>query len=415
MNALAVLAAGALAFSPVAPPVQVGPPAGDRPGQAAGLRGPQRCDPPPAGPSDSGVAARLRLPEAHRFATGRGQLVAVIDTGVAEHPLLAGRLLGGGDYLEGGNGLVDCDGHGTAVAGIVAGAAEPRTDGRAPEPVGIAPEARILAIRQSSPSFTVPGPDGARPAGDTATLAEAVVLAVRGGAGVVNISEAACLTPERAASAGASLQAALRLAVEADVVVVAAAGNLGPACAGPAAGEVSLPGWYEDLLTVAAVGSDDSPTEFTVPGAWVDVAAPGTGLRSLAVDGGTTAAQVEGTSFAAPWVAGLAALVRQRFPALTAQQVRERIVATARRPAGGRNDLIGAGVIDPVAALTAVPAVLPPPAATPSPSTPLPPRSAHPDAPPGIGSAELVAAGALLAAAVGAAALLRRRRDQDGP
>ncbi|OLT11442.1 type VII secretion-associated serine protease mycosin [Pseudonocardia sp. CNS-139] len=312
------------------------------PSAAPGLVAPERCTPPAADGAPAGTGpAVLRLADVHRVATGRGQVVAVIDTGVAPHPLLAGRLTGAGDYLTGGSGLTDCDGHGTAVAGLVAAA-----------PVGIAPGARVLAIRQSSPSHTVPGPDGPRPPGDTDTLAEAVVLAVRSGAGVVNVSEAVCLPPDRAAAAGARLQAALRYAADAGTVVVAAAGNAGSgSCTADADGRVALPGWYDDhVLTVGATGPDGRPAAFSVPGPWVDVAAPGTGLRSLAVDGGTTAEGVTGTSFAAPWVAGLAALVRERYPQLSAAEVVERIVATARPvpdPAGAA----GAGVVDPLAAL----------------------------------------------------------------
>ena len=288
----------------------------------------------------------------------------MIDTGVSPHPRLGSRLRGGGDYLTGGSGLADCDGHGTAVAGIIAASAVGRADGGVE---GIAPAAQVLAIRQSSPSFEVAGPDGtARAAGDVRTLAEAIVLAVRSGATVINISEAVCLRARQAATQGAQVQAALRLAARSDVVVVAAAGNVGVGSCAPAgqepADQVALPGWYgDDILTVGAVGPDDAPAAFTVPGPWVDVAAPGSGLRSLAVGGGTTGDDLDGTSFAAPWVAGLAALLRERFPRLTAAQVVDRIVATARRPAGGRSALqVGRGVVDPLAALTAVPDVLPP-------------------------------------------------------
>jgi membrane-anchored mycosin MYCP len=374
-----------------------------------------RCTPPAADGASAGTAPPgLRLAEAHRLATGRGQVIAVIDTGVAPHPLLAGRLTGGGDYLTGGDGLDDCDGHGTAVAGLLAAAPEGRD--RSSEPVGIAPGARLLSIRQSSPSYSVPGPDGAlRPAGDTDTLAEAIVLAVRGGADVVNISEAVCLSPERAAAVGAPLQAALRFAAEADVVVVAAAGNLGSgSCAADRSRQVSLPGWYTDhVLTVGAVDPGDAAAPFTVPGPWVDVAAPGSGLRSLAVGGGTTAEGVTGTSFAAPWAAGLAALVRERFPELTAPQVVDRILATARRAPDFRGAL-GYGVVDPVAALTAVPALLQPAAAPAAPAAPAvaplagtAPQPAQPeerDWP-----VDLLAAGALLTMATLTAALLRRR------
>ncbi|GAA1314622.1 type VII secretion-associated serine protease mycosin [Pseudonocardia xinjiangensis] len=414
--ALTGQAAPAMAH-PVPPPIAVPPPAGEPPESTPGLRAPSRCTPPEADPEPAAdpIATRLRLPELHRLATGRGQLVAVIDTGVYPHPLLGDRVRGAGDYLTGGDGLDDCDGHGTAVAGLLAAAAEPGSRGRAATPIGIAPRARLLAIRQSSPSFEVPGPGGTtRPAGDTRTLAESVVLAVRKGADVVNISEAVCLSAAQAATAGADLQAALSFAARSDVVVVAAAGNVGSgSCVEPGAGQVSLPGWYDDqLLAVGAVGPDDAPASFTVPGPWVDVAAPGTGLRSLAVGGGTTSTGVEGTSFAAPWVSGLAALVRERYPELTARQVTDRILATARPPARGRDDRVGHGVIDPVAALTAVPAVLhpaPEPAAAVTVVAELPGTAPRPAAPSSGPPVDLVAAGLLLLAGAAAAVLLRRR------
>jgi membrane-anchored mycosin MYCP len=412
--------AGSGAVRPVAatepgpPPLRVAAPSGARPGPAAGLRAPERCTPPEADTApvsaDSG-AKRMQLPAVHRLATGAGQVVAVIDTGVAAHPRLGSRLRGGGDFLTGGDGRADCDGHGTAVAGIIAASVSGR-DGGGVE--GIAPDATVLAIRQSSPSFEVPDGDGAlRPAGDVRTLAEAIVLAVRSGAKVINISEAVCLPAAQAGVQGASIQAALRLAARSDVVVVAAAGNAGVGSCAPAgqepADQVALPGWYgDDILAVGAVDSDDAPAEFTVPGPWVDVAAPGTGLRSLAVGGGTTGTGVDGTSFAAPWVSGLAALLRERFPRLTAAEVVDRILATARRPSGGQSAPLGRGVIDPMAALTAVPDVLSPTPPLHEVRVPLPGTAPRP-----VTTSDDIpveqAAGALIAIVAAAAWLLRRR------
>ena len=307
---------------------------------------PVSCAPPPAVAEHPGsaLAARLRLPTAHALATGRGQRLVVIDTGVAPHPRLAGRLSGLGDVLAGGDGLDDCDGHGTAVAGLIGAAPDPG-DGL----VGVAPGARILALRQFSP--TVAGADG-QPAGDLPSLATALRQAVDAGATVVNVSGAVCL-PASAAAAGSPVRAALRAAAAADVVVVAAAGNTGSGgCTSDGPDLLSLPGWYgDDVLTVGAVGPDDRPAEFTVRGPWVDVAAPGTDVRSLTVDGGT-GAPLDGTSFAAPLVAGLVALIRERRPDLDAREVIGRITATARRPPAGRDDAVGAGVVDVVAALT---------------------------------------------------------------
>lgn len=379
MNGAALLAAVALLAPPPAPPAPAA-----------------RCAPPPAVAEHPGpaLAARLRLPAAHALATGRGQRLVVIDTGVAPHPRLAGRLSGLDDVLAGGDGLDDCDGHGTAVAGLIGAAPDPG-DGL----VGVAPEARILALRQFSPTVTGAGGE---PAGDLPSLAAALRRAVDAGATVVNISGAVCLPAAQATTAGAPVRAALRAAATADVVVVAAAGNAGSGgCAPHRPDLVSLPGWYgDDVLTVGAVGPDDRPAGFTVPGPWVDVAAPGTGVRSLTVDGGT-GAPLDGTSFAAPLVAGLAALVRERRPDLRAREVVDRITATARRPPAGRDDVVGAGVVDVVAALTVEPAPRARTGATSELARPVPAR-------PPAAVWPLLALAALLAVTTAAAARLRR-------
>jgi len=355
----------------------------------------------PLGRDAGGTAAppwaqdRLRITDAWRWGRGAGQTVAVVDTGVAPHPRLVGRLLDGGDFVgPGTTGTADCDGHGTLVAGIVAAAPDPASGPSGF--VGVAPEARILAIRQSSATVGVAGRD--RPgAGDVVTLARAVLRAVDLGATVVNISEAACLPVAVAPLVLAPLRAAIRAAVDRDVVVVAAAGNAGSgACvqtdpSGTGAGraikdpaeedQIVAPAWFgDDVLSVGYVGQDGRPSPRTVRGPWVSVAAPGTDVVSLAPTGGGLADRVqpagaatddpagspiEGSSFAAPYVAGVAALVRARFPTLTARQVTARIVATATGGStAAHDDAVGAGIVDPVAALSAPPGG-PPPAAGP--------------------------------------------------
>jgi membrane-anchored mycosin MYCP len=319
------------------------------------------------------------LPELWSTSRGRAVRIAVIDTGVARHPLLAGRLIAGGDYVAGGNGLSDCDGHGTAVAGIAAASADPGSGF-----AGVAPAAEVISIRQSSPSFSVPGQgDTRQAAGNLNTLAAAIVHAVDLGAGVINISEVSCAPPD--APGSAELQVAIHSAVLRNVVVVAAAGNAGPradpghdgACPDqPRSDTVAYPGWFDDdVLTVAAVAPNGLASQFSYPGPWVDVAAPGERLMSLSPGGPgvtdqlsliNTTAPIQGTSFAAPAVAGLAALIRARFPQLTARQVMDRITATAAQHASGRSDTVGFGVVDPVAALTRSPAVLPPPSGSPA-------------------------------------------------
>ncbi|MGZ5378512.1 MAG: S8 family serine peptidase, partial [Mycobacterium sp.] len=89
----------------------------------------------------------LRLQDVWPLTRGAGQTVAVIDTGVSRHRLLP-HLVPGGDYVSSGDGTADCDGHGTIVAGIIGASPDPDN-----EFSGIAPEATIIGIRQSSNNF----------------------------------------------------------------------------------------------------------------------------------------------------------------------------------------------------------------------------------------------------------------------
>jgi membrane-anchored mycosin MYCP len=334
------------------------------PRQAAGS-GPNLGGEPPA-------QRQLRIRQAQRFATGRGQRIAVIDSGVQPHPRLPGKVIDGGDYIENRTALFDCDGHGTAVAVLIAAA----PDAASPF-VGVAPGAQILAIRQASTFYSVPLRQldtgvltRTAMAGDTVSMARAVMRAVQLGATVINISEAACFPAEPDQVNAPDLEAAVHYAVEHNAVVVVAAANTSGSCKQNSPGRVttiSSPGWFDsDVLTVAATDDDGKPAAFSIHGPWVDVAAPGTdavslaagraGLTSGLVDAHGQLRPLDGTSFAVPYVAGLTALVRERFPQLTARAVMHRIEQTAQHTTGPRrrSDDLGYGMIDPVAALTAM-------------------------------------------------------------
>ncbi|AGB27324.1 type VII secretion-associated serine protease mycosin (plasmid) [Mycobacterium sp. JS623] len=332
--------------------------------------------------------AMLNLPEAWKTSRGRGVAVAVIDSGVTPQPRLP-NLNPGGDYVDPpANGLVDEDGHGTAVAGIIAG--QPGPDGFS----GVAPEASIVSIRQTSAHWAPRMPSGGDPqvvktAGDIATLARAVRHAadipfVR----VINISIVDCIAQYKQVDQ-AALGAALRYAaIDKDIVVVAAAGNTGESGSGTGGGgnctsnpltdpknpqdprnwagatTISTPSyWQPYVLSVASLTPDGQPSGFTMAGPWVGVAAPGEQIVSLgnAPNSGLVNGQpstkeplvpINGTSFAAAYVSGVAALVRSEFPDLSARQIVNRIVASAHNAARAPSNVVGAGVIDPVAALT---------------------------------------------------------------
>lgn len=353
----------------------------------------QTCVTPMDVPGDrAGPLTTLGLDAVWPLTRGQGQRVAVIDTGVAPHPRLT-RVEAGGDYVSSGDGTQDCDGHGTLVAGIIAAAPDP--DGG--EFAGVAPDAAIISIRQSSTRFGPADDPSVAGVGDVDTMAMAVRTAADLGATVINISSVAC------AAGGfddGALGAALAYAVDTkDVVVVVAAGNVGGAnhCPQQPDGTASTwadatvavsPAWYDDyVLTVGSTGADGAPSAFTLAGPWVDVAAPGEHMVSLNPAGGGLidsvpsiggATPISGTSYAAPVVSGLAALIRARFPELTARQVMQRIEATAHRPPQGWDPSRGNGVIDVVAAVsidgpvpTAAPGRTPVGRITPGPAAPV--------------------------------------------
>jgi membrane-anchored mycosin MYCP len=357
-----------------------------------------------------GAAQKLVRAATPDHTAGGGIKVAVIDTGVTNHPYLAGRLVSGGDYVsipkDVAPGLKDCDGHGTEVAGIIA--AKPPAD-QGIGFTGVAPDATIVSIRQSSENYAedtssstssstsqTPGGGGAsagggtQPGQDTSTrqLAQqgtagnltSLAMAIRraadiGDIKVINMSVDNCRTATDGLNSGeAQLHTAIDYAFKKDIVLVAAAGNTGQNCLQNDQLDPNMPKtiitpplFSDEVLSVASIDPTGSVSSFSVNGPWVSVAAPGTaiisldpavgqnGLANQTVDGNSKPSDIQGTSFAAPYVSGLVALVRAKYPNLKAPQVMQRIMDTAQHPAapGGRDTFIGHGVINPVQALTA--------------------------------------------------------------
>lgn len=391
--------------------------------------------------------AMLNLPAAWQFSRGEGQTVAVIDTGVRPGPRLPA-VEPGGDYLANTDGLTDCDGHGTLVAGIVAGQPTDQ-DGFA----GVAPAARLLSLRVTSAAFWLRAagedPATARAQADITALSRAVVHAADLGARVITIAPVICLPVDRTLDQTA-LGAALRYAaVEKDAVVVAAAGNTGQTGSVGGGGgtcdanpltdlsrpddprnwsgvtTVSVPSWWQPyVLSVASLTAAGQPSSYTMPGPWVGVGAPGENIASVSNrdDGGLAnglpgghgkLVALSGTSYAAGYAAGVAALVRSRYPDLTAAQVVHRITATARNAARAPSDLVGAGTIDPVAALTWQLPASADPAAAPVKQLAAPPEPSPADPAPRLVAFAGTAALTVLVAAVAVHSALAARRRKD--
>lgn len=303
---------------------------------------------------------------------GRRVMVAVLDTGIDRgHPELAGRIAANSREIFGNkadderNGFADDifgwnfigdnfdtwddNGHGTFVAGIIAA--------RVDNGMGIAgvnPYARILPVKVTDH----------RHASGSVLIAKGIRYAVDRGARVINISIGGpTLTGEE--------EEAIRYAISKDVLVVAAAGNTGvdTASFGPAG--------TGGVITVAATDRDDGRAGYSNFGQAVDIAAPGNDVLSLRaietdmiakadksykpgaafVGGAQDYYRASGTSFAAPFVSGVASLIMAKRPDLTGAQVKRMILHSARDidvPGVDRNT--GYGLLDARAALAADPA-----------------------------------------------------------
>lgn len=272
------------------------------------------------------------------FSTGSGVTVAVIDSGVdADHPQLsrAGKVLAGRDFFLVGTlpGDYDCVSHGTAVAGIIAADKRPGIGFS-----GIAPGVRILPVRISDREVT---DDGNTRVIDPLVLARGIRYAADQGAKVINLSLSG-IRDHREVSA------AIRYAQSKDALIVAAVGN-SQRDARPDL--PSYPAAYPGVVGVGAIDIAGARVTSSQIGRYVDLVAPGDGvLGSTRVSGH---AYFSGTSFATPFVSATAALVRSAWPNLNAEQVVQRLLATATPARGGPGSLAyGAGVVDPYRAVT---------------------------------------------------------------
>ncbi|MCO5996139.1 S8 family serine peptidase [Actinoallomurus rhizosphaericola] len=268
---------------------------------------------------------RLDFTRAWKQTQGAGVSVAVVDSGVdARYAQLSGRVTSA-DVTQTVPG--DCVGHGTAVAGIIAA-----KDLRAQNIpfVGVAPAAHVISVK-----FT----NQAQIQGADPNLPKAIRRAVDLGAEVINVSVQA---PDTIA-----LHTAVQYALSHDVVVVASAGNVTDeqkGTVGPA-----YPAEYPGVVSVGSLDSDGSIADSSNTVTRVSVSAPGKDVISTWPGGFRQ--DLEGTSYAAAYVSGTAALVRAYHPDLSQQQVKARIEATADGSVGTGS---GAGMVDPVQAVTAI-------------------------------------------------------------
>jgi len=277
-------------------------------------------------------ASFLQLSSAHEISSGQGVTVAVVDTGVdAHHPDLKGRVLAGADFSGGGqtstgDGLTDNDGHGTEMAGLVVG------HGKV---VGVAPSARVISVRDRATSA----------AGGSARLAEGIRWSIDHGARVISISSGG--------TEDLLLKQIIEAAIARDVVIIAGAGNT------TQRSTVQYPAAYPGVIAACGVDRKGNHSSISVTGPELVLCAPSDGISST-LPGGRYAIGT-GTSESTALIAGAAALVRAKFPQLSAAEVVHRLTATATdKGTPGRDDVYGFGVVNIVDALTKnVPPLIP--------------------------------------------------------
>lgn len=281
--------------------------------------------------SDQWNLPRIGAPTVWARSTGAGVVVAVVDTGVdATHPDLTGRVRPAVDLLGEDLGDGDPNGHGTAVASIVA--AGLNEVGMA----GVAPGATILPVVALDPLGE----------GDTSTVAQAIIAAADAGARVVNLSLGG---PDR----DPVLDAACEYAWSKGAVLVGAAGNTFAA-----GNEVQYPAAGPHVLGVGSVDRDGDASYFSNSGSYLDVAAPGEQLTA-AEPGAAYSSDYAGTSFAAPQVSGALAVLLGAYPKLTKGTLVNLIKYTAQDDASldGLDDDLGYGVLRVDRALAAATAM----------------------------------------------------------
>jgi type VII secretion-associated serine protease mycosin len=291
----------------------------------------------------------LDVARAHQVSQGAGVVVGLVDSGVdGTHPDLVGNVTQGAEVFvgnRGGNGWTDEDGHGTGMAGLIAG--HGHGSGNADGVLGIAPKATILPVRSGIIEWATAIDPGIKWATDH-------------GARVISLSVGS-------ADRSTDEERAVIYAIQHDVVLVAAAGNA------PEDKQVIYPAAYPGVLAVGGVDQSGNHASLSVTGPQVALSAPAVNIASTGP--GRKYRAADGTSDATAIVAGAAALVRAKFPNLSATEVIHRLTATAiDKGPPGRDDQYGYGIVNLVGALTAdVPPLQP--STSPTPDTDAAPKS----------------------------------------
>jgi subtilisin family serine protease len=325
----------------------------------------------------------LHVPQAWQVSRGAGITVAVLSSGVeATHPDLSGSVVTGPDFTGSGEvpGAPSWAIEGTSTASIIAGHGD--NVGQASGIIGVAPAARILSIRvvldATDPLNANPADVGRLPA----AIAAGIRYAARHGAQVIDLPlDPASLASDGAATGGLSAaaggsaaeRAAVNYALGKGSVLVAPAGDNGED-----GDEPTFPASYPGVIALGAVDRHFVGAPFSIRQSYVALTAPGVNLTTASPPSGYR--NMSTTDAASAIAAGVAALIRSRYPALTGSQVRQALLAGGlARPPSATTPGDGAGTVDALKAVEAAALIAAPRASASAPST----SPAKAQAPPG--------------------------------
>ncbi|WP_436794493.1 S8 family serine peptidase [Actinospongicola halichondriae] len=274
-------------------------------------------------PGQTGEFDRIGVKDAWKRAKGSSDVVvAVVDSGIdQDHPDFTGRLVTGYDFVDPGTYPHDSDGHGTSTAGVIAArhGAGTTIDGVAGGGTKIMP---LRVLNGGS--------------GPLSSVAAAIRYAADHGADIVNLSLGA-------EGRSIAVDNAVAYAADRGLLVIASTGN-------DEAFLSNTPANSPRVIGVSATDDNGDTAAFTTYGPDVDLAAPGVAINTTANGGGSTT--VNGTSFSAPMVAGVAALLKDRHPGWSGDRIATELLLTAEdRGPVGIDDFYGYGIVDAAAAL----------------------------------------------------------------
>ncbi|MDR0951194.1 MAG: type VII secretion protein EccB [Candidatus Ancillula sp.] len=288
---------------------------------------------------------RLKYTSVQKFSTGKGVRIAVIDSGVDKtNPHLSSAIESGGVDLvsDDGNkdGTTDEEGHGTVVAGLIAGR---EVDGSAL--IGLAKDSTILPVRV----FVSSSANGANNGGPTPEkIAAGIRYAVNAGVNIINLSMSTNVNSD-------DLKDAVEYASSKGVLIVASSGNR--TTSQDQTDSLRYPAAYSGVLGVAAVNNELEPTNDSIHNSAVDIAAPGQAIAAPMKRGidCSYSKDAASSSFATAFVSATAALLKSETPSLSNSEIIWRLeAASSRSNEDQRDNQVGWGVLNPLESMSII-------------------------------------------------------------